>query len=666
MNHLNRRRFVAFSSAGLASAVLVACGNESTTEADLNPTQIPDVADAPPTLAPITATPGGEAPAGEEPAAAGGGGNAEIESGDVYYEPTELELAPGGTLTMNNAGVLQHDLVVEDWGDEEVIPLINGGESAEYTIPEDAEVGSTVTFYCSVPGHREAGMEGTITIVEPGSGGAAAGGEEGATPEGATPEATGAIPEGEEAAAATGGGSGPVAVSASEMLFEPAEFTVAPGSTITVTNDGVLEHDFAVDDWGGVLVGPLAGGESGEYAVPDDAEPGATFEFYCSIPGHKESGMVGTLTIGEAGGGTAAGSEEEASPEAEEATPEGEEAAAAAATGGEGATEVSVSAFEFGYDPADIEVVPGARIIMTNDGFVEHDIAVDAWGGEIVPLTGSGEQVEGTIPADAQAGETFEFYCTVVGHRESGMVGTFIVVAGAASGDATAVADEAASPEAEGTGNTIEVASNEWQYVPNEFEVAPGDTIVLRNDGAMAHDMSSEEWGEPFIPDVAQGETGSFVVPEDAEVGSTIEIYSNNQGAKNLGMIGTIRIVEETEGSLTAPPAPPATPGATPEASPVTAAASGGGNVVEVEAGEFYFEPNEFEVSPGDTIRMTNAGFVEHDMASEALGITMIEIISAGETSEFVVPDDASGEIDIYCTVAGHKESGMTGTIMIV
>lgn len=193
MNPLNRRRFLALSSAGAASAVLVACGNEPPTVEDLSPTQIPDVAGAPPTLAPITEAPetaggGGEAaaapaedaatpPEGEQEAAevvveapegeqeaAGGAAEASVEAGDLFFEPSEFEVAPGGTIVLTNIGVLPHDMAVDEWGGVIIGPL-DGGAQGDYTVPEDVQPGETFTFYCSIPGHREAGMEGTLTIV---------------------------------------------------------------------------------------------------------------------------------------------------------------------------------------------------------------------------------------------------------------------------------------------------------------------------------------------------------------------------------------------------------------------------------------------------------------------------------------------------------------------
>jgi plastocyanin len=419
MNRMNRRRFVALSSAGLASAVLVACGNESPSAEELNPTQIPDVAGAPPTLAPMASPPStsntGAATGGQQPAtggeqAAGGGTTANVSAIDLGFEPKDFSVAPGGKIVLKNDGALQHDMAVDEWGGV-IIDLLNGGETGEFTVPDDAKVGNSFTFYCSVPGHREAGMEGTITIAEAGADG---GGEE-ATAEEATAE---------EGGAPVGGAAAEVDVTASEMMFDPAEIDVSPGTKIKLTNGGMLEHDMAVDAWGGVIIGPLQGGESGEYTVPEDVKPGDTIDFYCSIPGHKESGMTGKMTVVEAGGGAAAG-EEAASPAASaEASP----AAEGGAPAGGGAAEVDISAVELAFEPNKIEVSAGTKIKLTNDGMLEHDLAVDDWGGVVIDVLASGESGEYTVPDDVKAGDTFDFYCSVPGHKEAGMTGTITVV----------------------------------------------------------------------------------------------------------------------------------------------------------------------------------------------------------------------------------------------
>jgi plastocyanin/mono/diheme cytochrome c family protein len=77
--------------------------------------------------------------------------------------------------------------------------------------------------------------------------------------------------------------------------WSQTEITVAPGDTIEVVNVGALDHDFTVDEFGINEVLPPAG-EPVTVTIPADAAPGE-YRFYCSVPGHAESGMVGTLIV---------------------------------------------------------------------------------------------------------------------------------------------------------------------------------------------------------------------------------------------------------------------------------------------------------------------------------------------------------------------------------
>lgn len=103
---------------------------------------------------------------------------------------------------------------------------------------------------------------------------------------GATPAAAGALSD--EASA-----SGQVLEGLDPAKWSETELTLAPGDSIQVVNAGLAQHDFTVDELG---ISQDLTDEPVTVTIPEDAEPG-TYEFYCSIPGHKEQGMVGTLTI---------------------------------------------------------------------------------------------------------------------------------------------------------------------------------------------------------------------------------------------------------------------------------------------------------------------------------------------------------------------------------
>jgi plastocyanin len=62
------------------------------------------------------------------------------------------------TVEMPNKSGTQHDIVIDGLGKGPVVA--NGTSSFKATL----DAGQKYTYYCSVPGHREAGMQGTLTV----------------------------------------------------------------------------------------------------------------------------------------------------------------------------------------------------------------------------------------------------------------------------------------------------------------------------------------------------------------------------------------------------------------------------------------------------------------------------------------------------------------------
>lgn len=102
--------------------------------------------------------------ASEEGSAGGGETTLQLEASEtaLEYDTTELSAKAGKvTIDFKNPAALEHNVVIEQNGKELAgfKPIAQGEES------ETAELKpGTYTFYCSVPGHREAGMEGTLTV----------------------------------------------------------------------------------------------------------------------------------------------------------------------------------------------------------------------------------------------------------------------------------------------------------------------------------------------------------------------------------------------------------------------------------------------------------------------------------------------------------------------
>jgi plastocyanin len=141
------KKLAALLVLALASVALVACGSSS----DSTSTSSGEEAS------------GGAAESGKE---AGGGSTLNFEadpSGELAYTTTTASAKAGEvTIDFNNPQSLTHDVAIEDSSGKEVgkTELIGQGETSTTVNLKPG----TYTYYCTVPGHREAGMEGTLTV----------------------------------------------------------------------------------------------------------------------------------------------------------------------------------------------------------------------------------------------------------------------------------------------------------------------------------------------------------------------------------------------------------------------------------------------------------------------------------------------------------------------
>ena len=102
------------------------------------------------------------------------------------------------------------------------------------------------------------------------------------------------------------------------------------------------------------------------------------------------------------------------------------------------------------------------------------------------------------------------------------------------------------------------------------------------------------------------------------------------------------------------------------------APAETGGGETSVEMTEFEFIPNDLSVSAGDTLALENTGQIPHNLTivegtnPEAGGAELAasDDIDGGGSGELLV-DVEPGDYSILCTIPGHAEDGMTGTITV-
>jgi plastocyanin len=147
-----KKLMTVLAALAIASLTLAACGgdddNETTGAATTGTTQTQ--------------------PAGGGGGGGGGGGVTTDKlsadpSGALKFDTDKLDAKTGKvTIDFTNPAPIQHDVVLEQDSQElGRTDLISDGDTDSFTVTLKP---GTYTYFCSVPGHRESGMEGTLTV----------------------------------------------------------------------------------------------------------------------------------------------------------------------------------------------------------------------------------------------------------------------------------------------------------------------------------------------------------------------------------------------------------------------------------------------------------------------------------------------------------------------
>lgn len=115
----------------------------------------------------------------------------------------------------------------------------------------------------------------------------------------ATPATTSSSTSGGESQS-SGGAGGALSLSANsegQLAYSTTSLSAKAGKvTIDFSNSAPLSHNLTVASPSGSVAGATPTFQGGSKTLSLNLKPG-TYKFYCTVPGHRQAGMEGTLTV---------------------------------------------------------------------------------------------------------------------------------------------------------------------------------------------------------------------------------------------------------------------------------------------------------------------------------------------------------------------------------
>lgn len=87
--------------------------------------------------------------------------------------------------------------------------------------------------------------------------------------------------------------------------------------------------------------------------------------------------------------------------------------------------------------------------------------------------------------------------------------------------------------------------------------------------------------------------------------------------------------------------------------------------IIDMEAGAFYYKPNEIRVKKGEKVKIVMKSVdMMHDFNIDELGVKM-PVAKSGETGTVEFTADKTGTFEYYCSVGQHRKNGQVGTLIV-
>ena len=374
------------------------------------------------------------------------GGAADVDIVNRSYQPPSITVAAGSRVTWDNIDDRPHTVTDRNRSFDSGVFDTGGTWSNSFNTP------GTFNYFCTL--HPD--MTGTVVVT-------GEGGDAPPPPDPTQPPAPPAPPS-----------SAPAGdVSIVDNAFTPDTKTVTAGTTLVWSNTGALPH--TVTKGGSFDSGILMPGDTYRRTFNT---PG-TFGYVCTL----HAGMTGSVVVT----GVATGEEDTDSTDS-----------------GAGSTPLvavtqqdsGVAIFDNGYDPADVTVARGSKLVWTNTGALPHTVtARDGSFDSGFLLEAELYSLEPTAPG------TYEYFCTI--HPD--MVATVTVVAGAgtanddgASGISSGVEPHSAD---DGEGDAMQPGDDQertvdivdFDYDPQTMNVIGGTTVRWVNIGDLPHTVTAAD-----------------------------------------------------------------------------------------------------------------------------------------------------------------------------